>query len=216
MMSARSLYAILPLLGIFLAGCGAEGAATPATIPPEVTADTARTTFAGGCFWCMEPPFEKLDGVVDVLSGYMGGEGENPTYGDYAEKGHIEVVQVYYDPEKVSYERLLHVFWRQIDPTDPDGQFVDRGPEYRSAIFYHDEEQKRLAEESKRELDETGPFDEPIVTEIIPAGTFYPAEEYHQDYYKEHSLRYGYYRSRSGRDDFLDDAWGKDREGADH
>ncbi len=169
-------------------------------------------TFAGGCFWCMEPPFEKLDGVAAVVSGYTGGTGADPTYDDYAQKGHVEAVQVTYDPTQITYAQLLQVFWRQIDPTDAGGQFVDRGPQYRSAIFYHDEEQKRLAEESKEELAASGRFDKPIVTEILPASKFYPAEDYHQDYYEHHSIRYKFYRSRSGRDAFLDKVWGKDRE----
>jgi peptide methionine sulfoxide reductase msrA/msrB len=178
---------------------------TVANRPDETGLATA--TFAGGCFWCMEPPFEKMEGVKDVVSGYAGGEGENPTYDDYAEKGHIEVVRITYDPDKVSYEELLEVFWVQIDPTDPGGQFVDRGREYRSAIFYHNERQERLARESKQQLARTGPFDEPIVTEILPGGKFYPAEEYHQDYYKDRPVRYQFYRSRSGRDAFLDRHW---------
>jgi peptide methionine sulfoxide reductase msrA/msrB len=152
--------------------------------------DTA--IFAGGCFWCMTEPFEKLDGVTQVLSGYTGGSGADPTYHDYAEKGHIEAVQVTYDPAKVSYTKLLDVFWRQINPTDNGGQFCDRGPQYRSAIFYENAEQKRLAEESKEALGKTGRYDNPILTELIKASTFYPAEEYHQDYYKKNPIRYWY------------------------
>ena len=204
--------AFLLAVTIMLAACGPprDAVTQPAN---DVSEDSGLevATFAGGCFWCMEPPFEKLDGVETVVSGYIGGEGDNPNYHTYGEMGYIEAVRITYDPEQVSYEELLDIFWRQIDPTDPDGQFVDRGPEYRSAIFYHDEEQKRLAEESKQELDETGPFEEPIVTEILPATTFYNAEAYHQDYYKERPLRYKVYRSGSGRDDFLDGAWGQDR-----
>jgi peptide methionine sulfoxide reductase msrA/msrB len=198
---------------VLLGGCeprsGGAGAATPKTPKGE---DVEKATFAGGCFWCMEPPFEKLDGVHDVVSGYSGGSGENPTYDDYAEKGHLEVVQVTYDPSEVSYERLLKVFWRQIDPTDPGGQFNDRGRQYSTAVFYHNDAQKRLAEKSKEELDDSGRFDEPIVTEIRPASTFWPAEDYHQDYAKTHSIRYKLYRAASGRDRFLDKAWGEDRE----
>ncbi len=171
-----------------------------------------RAIFAGGCFWCMEPPFEKFDGVATVISGYTGGTGENPTYEDYAQKGHVEVVEVAYDPAKVTYAELLQVFWRQINPTDAGGQFVDRGTQYGSAIFYLDDEQKRLAEESKKELDASGRYDKPIVTEILKASTFYPAEGYHQDYHKTHPIRYKFYRSRSGRDQYLDKVWGKDRE----
>lgn len=170
-----------------------------------------KATFAGGCFWCMEPPFEKLHGVSDVLSGYTGGTGANPTYDDYARKGHVEAIEIAYDPTRVTYAQLLDLFWRQIDPTDAGGQFVDRGPQYRSAIFYHNDEQKRLAERSKQELQASGRFRQPIVTEILPAATFYPAEAYHQDYYKKNPIRYKYYRSRSGRDAFLDKSWGKER-----
>ncbi len=171
---------------------------------------TGEAIFAGGCFWCMEPPFEKLDGVSEVISGYTGGTGENPTYGDYAQKGHLEAIKVTYDPDKISYPELLDVFWRQIDPTDPNGQFVDRGPQYRSAIFYLDQEQKNLAEESKKELAGSGRFNKPIVTEILPATVFYPAEDYHQDYYKNHTFKYKFYRYRSGRDSFLEKVWGDD------
>jgi peptide methionine sulfoxide reductase msrA/msrB len=170
-----------------------------------------KATFAGGCFWCMQPPFEKLKGVVEVLAGYTGGSGENPDYEDYAQKGHIEAVQITYDPSIISYKELLDVFWKQIDPTDSAGQFVDRGPQYRSAIFYHDEEQKRLAERSKEELAKSGRFDKPIVTEIVKATTFYKAEEYHQDYYRKNPVRYKYYRFRSGRDQYLEKVRGKDK-----
>ncbi|MEW6100735.1 MAG: peptide-methionine (R)-S-oxide reductase MsrB [Candidatus Omnitrophota bacterium] len=163
----------------------------------------ATATFAGGCFWCMEPPFEELKGVVDVVSGYTGGRGENPAYEDYAQKGHLEAVQITYDPAQVSYEKLLEAFWGQIDPTDPEGQFVDRGRHYRTAIFYHNEEQRDAAEKSKSELEKSGKFDKPIVTEVIKASTFYKAEDYHQDYYKQCPIDYKRYRSHSGRDQFL-------------
>lgn len=171
-----------------------------------------KATFAGGCFWCMQPPFEKLKGVVEVVSGYSGGTGKNPTYEDYASKGHIEAVQVTYDPSIISYSQLLDVFWRQIDPTDPGGQFVDRGPQYRSAIFYHNQEQKSLAEKSKEDFGKSGRFNKPIVTEIVKATTFYKAEDYHQDYYKKNPIRYKYYRNRSGRDQYLEKVWGHDKE----
>jgi peptide methionine sulfoxide reductase msrA/msrB len=173
--------------------------------------ENEKATFAGGCFWCMQPPFEKLDGVIEVLSGYMGGSGKDPTYEDYAQKGHVEVVQITFDPSKISYSQLLDVFWRQIDPTDGGGQFVDRGPQYRSAIFFHNDEQKKLAESSKEALGKSGRFDKPIVTEIIKASSFYKAEDYHQDYHKKNPLRYKYYRFNSGRDQFLDKVWGQDR-----
>jgi peptide methionine sulfoxide reductase msrA/msrB len=166
-----------------------------------------KATFAGGCFWCMEKPFEQLPGVALVTSGYAGGTNMNPTYQNYAAYGHIEVVEILYDPMVVSYEKLLEVFWRQIDPTDPDGQFVDRGKAYSTGIFYHNAEQKRLAEISKADLDNRGIFDKSIVTPIVPASQFYSAEEYHQDYYKENPIRYKFYRSRSGRDQFLKKTW---------
>jgi peptide methionine sulfoxide reductase msrA/msrB len=169
-----------------------------------------KATFAGGCFWCMTPPFEKLNGVSEVFSGYTGGTGPNPTYKDYAGKGHVEAVQVTYDPSKITYAELLDVFWRQIDPTDPGGQFCDRGPEYRSAIFYENDEQKRLAEKSKEALEKSGRYQKPIVTELIKASIFYKAEEYHQDYYKKNPIRYKFYRSNCGRDQYLRKVWGKD------
>ncbi len=169
-------------------------------------------TFAGGCFWCVEAPYEKVDGVIDAVSGYMGGNTENPTYQDYAQKGHIEVVQITYDPNKISYDDLLHIFWRQINPTDAGGQFGDRGPQYRSAIFYHNDEQKKLAEQSKQQLAQSSRFSKPIVTEILPASTFYPAEDYHQDYYKKHPIKYKFFRFRSGRDGYLKETWGDQQE----
>ena len=170
-----------------------------------------RATFAGGCFWCMEKPFEELAGVVSVTSGYTGGKTPNPTYQNYGSGGHIEAVEIAYDPAKVSYGELLEVFWRQIDPTDAGGQFVDRGREYTSAIFYHDEKQKHLADISKNNLANEKIFAEPIITPILPAEPFYNAEDYHQDYYKKNPLRYKYYRYGSGRDQFLEKAW-HDRE----
>ncbi|MBM4313311.1 MAG: peptide-methionine (R)-S-oxide reductase MsrB [Deltaproteobacteria bacterium] len=173
----------------------------------ETNAGTATATFAGGCFWCVEADFEKVPGVLKVISGYTGGAGENPTYETYGAKGHIEAVQIFYDPAKVTYTQLLNVLWRHIDPTDPGGQFVDRGAGYRSAIFYHDEEQKRLAEKSREELARSGRFAKPIATEIIKFDRFYNAEAYHQDYYKNNPLRYQYYRSGSGRDQFLEKVW---------
>jgi len=168
-----------------------------------------KATFAGGCFWCMEKPFEKLDGVVEVISGYTGGRTENPTYEEVSSgrTGHLEAVQITYDPHTTTYPQLLDVFWKQIDPTDPDGQFVDRGPQYRTVIFYHSPEQEVLAQKSKNDLEQSGRFDKPIVTELTEATTFYEAEAYHQDYYRKNPLRYSFYRSRSGRDRFLDRAW---------
>jgi peptide methionine sulfoxide reductase msrA/msrB len=170
-------------------------------------------TFAGGCFWCTEADFEKALGVKAV-SGYTGGTKENPTYQEVSSgsTGHVEAVQVYYDPSQVTYEELLDTFWRHIDPTDPGGQFVDRGSQYRSVIFYHDEEQKELAEKSKEALSKSGKFSKPIVTEILKFTRFYEAEEYHQDYYKKNPLRYKFYRYNSGRDQFLKKVWGSDME----
>ncbi|MGE5892914.1 MAG: peptide-methionine (S)-S-oxide reductase MsrA [bacterium] len=171
-------------------------------------------TFAGGCFWCMETPFEKLDGVKEVISGYTGGHKEKPTYEEVSAgaTGHVEAVQVLYDPAIVSYAKLLDVFWRQIDPTDPAGQFVDRGSQYRSVIFYHNAEQKKLAEKSKEDLQKSDRFQKPIVTEILPASAFYRAEDYHQDYYKKSPIRYKFYRFNSGRDQYLKKVWGNGKD----
>ncbi|MGD2116533.1 MAG: peptide-methionine (S)-S-oxide reductase MsrA [Acidobacteriota bacterium] len=171
-------------------------------------------TFAGGCFWCMEPPFEKLDGVAEVVSGYTGGEEVDPTYEEVSsgQTGHREAVRVTYDPSKVGYEKLLKVFWRSIDPTDAGGQFADRGSQYETGIFYHDDEQKRLAEHSKQELAASGRFEEPIVTEILPAGPFYAAEDYHQDYYEKNADHYERYREGSGRGPFLREVWGEEKQ----
>lgn len=168
-----------------------------------------RATFAGGCFWCMVGPFENEPGVIDVISGYTGGFKPNPTYEEVCsdETGHYEAVNIIYDPEKISYDRLLDIFWRQIDPTDPGGQFQDRGSSYRTAIFYHDEEQRQKAEASKQALEKSGRFDKPIVTQILPASTFYPAEDYHQDFHKKNPYRYQLYRQASGRDQFLKRYW---------
>lgn len=169
-----------------------------------------KAIFAGGCFWCMEAPFEKMAGVISVVSGYEGGSGLNPTYKNYANKGYIEAIEIIYDPLLLTYAQLLDIYWQQIDPTDSTGQFVDRGKQYSSAIFYLNDEQKAQAEMSKKKLARSGVFVEPIVTEIIAAINFYPVEEYHQDYYKKNSLSYKYYRFRSGRDSFLNKVWNKD------
>ena len=171
--------------------------------------DTARATFAGGCFWCMEHPFEKLDGVLEVVSGYTGGDKQNPTYEEVSsgETGHLEAVQILYNPSKVTYNQLLDAFWRQIDPTDPGGQFVDRGEQYTSAIFYHDEVQRAAAEASRQTLTRSGRYDKPIVTRIRKATRFYKAEDYHQDYYKKNPIRYKYYKYGSGRDPYLKKMW---------
>ena len=173
-----------------------------------------KATLAGGCFWCTEADFEKLPGVVKVVSGYTGGQRKSPTYEEVSSgtTGHVEAVQVYYDPSKISYEDLLEYFWKHIDPTDSGGQFFDRGAQYRSAIFYHDDEQKRMAEKSKEGLEKSRRFSKPVATEIVAYKTFYDAEEYHQDYYKKHPLKYGYYRHGSGRDQFIMEHWGSETE----
>lgn len=173
----------------------------------------SKATFAGGCFWCMEGPFETLQGVTDVISGYAGGEEANPTYEGVSSgtTGHREAIQIAYDPAKISYGELLDVFWRQIDPTDGGGQFADRGRQYQTAIFYHDAEQQDLAEASKAALAESARFDKSIATEILPFRSFYPAEDHHQDYYKKQPARYSSYRSRSGRGPYLAKAWGADK-----
>lgn len=174
-------------------------------------AQLAVATFAGGCFWCMEPPFEKLAGVTEVISGYAGGNEPKPTYEDVSagKTGHLEVIQVHFDQNKISFKELVEVFWHQVDPTDDGGQFVDRGKQYKTAIFYHTPEQKEIAEKSKDSLDKSGRFDKPVVTPIIAFNTFYPAEDYHQDYYKKNPLKYKYYRSGSGRDAYLEKTWSK-------
>ena len=171
-------------------------------------------TLAGGCFWCTEADFEKLPGVVRVVSGYTGGHRENPTYEEVSsgQTGHVEAIQVYYDPAELSYTQVLDYFWKHIDPTDGSGQFVDRGAQYRSLIFYHDEEQQKLAEESREALAATGRFKKPVRTEIKPFTVFYDAEEYHQDYYRKHPLKYKFYRHGSGRDQFLEKTWKDTRE----
>jgi peptide methionine sulfoxide reductase msrA/msrB len=174
----------------------------------------SRATFAGGCFWCMEPPYEKLDGVINVISGYSGGHKENPTYKEVTagSTGHRESVQITFDPSRIRYEELLNVFWKQVDPTDPGGQFADRGSSYMTAIFYHDEDQKKAAEESKKELERSGRYKKPIVTEILPASTFYKAEEYHQDYPEKNPIRYKLYRFYSGRDQYLNKVWDDEKD----
>ena len=180
--------------------------------PPPAGA-RAVATFAGGCFWCMEPPFDKLAGVITTISGYIGGTTLNPTYEQVVRggTGHAEAVQVTYDPTKISYEQLLLVFWRNVDPHDAGGQFCDRGDSYRTGIFVHDEAQKRAAEESKKALAASGKLKKPIVTEIVPAGKFYPAEEYHQDFYRKNAFRYNFYRSNCGRDARLREVWGDEK-----
>ncbi len=197
------------VVGIGIA-IGVSSQADDHAAAPDAGGELALATFAGGCFWCMEPPYDELDGVVATISGYIGGHKDNPTYHEVSAggTGHTEAVQVSYDPRKISYERLLEVFWRNIDPTTADRQFCDRGSQYRTGIFYHDDEQKRLAEASKTSLERDKPFAEPVVTEVVPAGTFYPAEDYHQDYYVKNPLRYKFYRFNCGRDARLQELWG--------
>jgi peptide-methionine (S)-S-oxide reductase len=191
---------------LFMLASLAAAAATPVTVPPGY----AVATFAGGCFWCMEGPFDNVPGVVSTTSGYTGGTKVNPSYEDVSSgtTGHAESVQVVYDPKKVTYEKLLDVYWHNIDPTTRDRQFCDAGTQYRSAIFYHDAAQRQAAEASKAALEKSKPFREPIVTQIVMAGAFYPAEDYHQDYYKKNPVRYQLYRSGCGRDARLKQLWG--------
>ena len=172
-------------------------------------------TFAGGCFWCMIPPFQKLDGIYEVIAGYIGGHAKNPTYDQVcsANTGHYEAVQLKFDPEKISYDKLLETFWRQIDPTDLGGQFYDRGQQYNTAIFYHDEEQKRLSEASKAKMESEGRFNKAIATKILKASEFYPAEEYHQNYHLKNSEHYKRYRIGSGRDSYIEKTWGMNKSG---
>ncbi|MBU1566150.1 MAG: peptide-methionine (R)-S-oxide reductase MsrB [Proteobacteria bacterium] len=181
-----------------------------ATEQQQSSGELAKAMFAGGCFWCMEKPFEHLEGVKSVVSGYTGGTTKNPTYDNYMGGGHIEVVEITYDPNKISYQQLLDVYWHQVDPTDAGGQFVDRGHAYSTAIFYNSDGERRLAEASKAGLAASGIFKGLLVTPILPYSTFYPAEEYHQDYYSKNPVRYTFYRSRSGRDTFLESIdWSK-------
>ena len=198
--SPRGLAAMLLLLLVLGGSSGTS-----------LAADQAKATFAGGCFWCMEPEFDKLDGGAAVVVGYTGGTTKNPTYEQVSagRTGHAESVEITYDPTKITYERLLDVFWHNIDPTVKDQQFCDHGSQYRTGIFYYDDQQKRLAEASKSALDRNKPFSAAIVTEITRASEFYPAEDYHQDFYLKNPLRYKYYRSGCGRDARLKQLWGK-------
>ena len=197
----------LLLAGLVLAGPAA--AQDSAGGGPDRRIDTA--VFAGGCFWCMQEAFEKVDGVVEVTAGYAGGTVAKPTYEQVSAggTGHAESVEVKYDPRKITYARLLDVFWHNVDPVTPERQFCDAGHQYRSAIFYRDDGQQRAAEASKRALEDSKRFSQPIVTEIVPAGTFYPAEEYHQDYYKKNPARYHFYKFNCGRAQRLEELWGK-------
>ncbi len=182
------------------------------TVLPAHASEPARATFGGGCFWCMEPPFDKLTGVTETISGYAGGDVEDPTYEQVTAggTGHVEVVQVIYDPDKITYQELLEVYWPETDPTDADGQFCDRGESYRPVIFYHDEEQQHMAETSKEELQRNKPFAGPVTTTIEPLNeSFYPAEDYHQNYYEKNPIRYKFYRYGCGRDAQLEALWEK-------
>ena len=192
-------------------GCAQETVMKGPTAATEES-ELEVATFAGGCFWCMEPPFEQLDGVKEVISGYAGGSEEHPKYEEVASgaTGHLESIQVTYDSKKVSYKKLLDIFWMQVNPTDNEGQFVDRGNQYTTAIFYHTLEQKKIAEASKKALDKSGKYDEPVITPIIEFSSFYPAEEYHQDYYKKSKVKYKTYRFFSGRDQYLKSIWGEE------
>ena len=196
----RASWLSLLVLGAVL--CGSAGSAP---------AEEATATFAGGCFWCMQPAFDDVPGVISTTAGYTGGHTKDPSYHEVGSgtTGHAEAVEVVYDPKKVSYADLLKVFWRNVDATDADGQFCDRGDQYRSAIFYHDEEQKRLADESKKEAAKALRVPGPIVTQIVPATQFYRAEDYHQSYYRKNPLRYRVYRYGCGRDQRLEEVWGE-------
>jgi peptide methionine sulfoxide reductase msrA/msrB len=204
---SRTLARLLPL--VVLAGSTGSGAA-----PPDAAeSGTATATLAGGCFWCMQSPFEKLPGVLSTTVGYTGGQTKNPSYEQVSagDSGHAEAVRIVYDPSRIRYEQLLDVFWHNIDPVTPDGQFCDHGHQYRAAIFSHDEAQRRLAEESKKRLEASERFDRPIVTEIVAAAEFYPAEEYHQNYEKKNPARYKFYRWKCGRDERLKALWGDEQ-----
>ncbi|CAN5250749.1 peptide-methionine (S)-S-oxide reductase MsrA [soil metagenome] len=186
------------------------GTASHAEESPSTAQNQSETAiFAGGCFWCMEPPFDELEGVVSTTSGYAGGNEPDPSYEEVSagETGHLEAMRVEFDPEQIGYEELLAVYWRNVDPLDAGGQFCDRGSSYQTAIFYSNAEQKRLAEQSKADIEASARFDEPIVTPILPATGFYPAEERHQDYYEKHPIKYKFYRYRCGRDARLEELW---------
>jgi peptide-methionine (S)-S-oxide reductase len=200
---------LLAGVGVALATFAAAQAPTP-PLKPSIQLSYATATFAGGCFWCTEADFDKVPGVISTTSGYIGGGTPNPTYEQVSagRTGHTEAVQVIYDPARVSYDKLVEYFWRTIDPTVKDRQFCDIGSQYRTGIFTHDAEQKRIADASKAALAKSKPFKEPIVTEITAGGTFYPAEAYHQDYYKKNPIRYNYYRGGCGRDARLKELWG--------
>ena len=197
----------LMLVAMFILLTFAGGSAVSREVP---ISNLAKATFAGGCFWCMEPPYDTLDGVISTTSGYTGGTKANPTYEEVSAgiTSHAEAVEVLYDPGKVTYAELLEVFWRNIDPTTDDRQFCDKGRQYRTAIYYHNEEQGSLAEQSKQAVEQSKDFPGPILTEITAATAFYPAEDYHQDFYVKNPFRYKFYRYSCGRDQRLEDLWG--------
>ena len=200
------------LLGVLILRNNAKLGSINVNLGTDIEYDSLEVaTFAGGCFWCMESAFEASDGVVEAVSGYTGGTVVNPTYEQVSrgQTGHLEAVQVYYDPQIISYEELLAVYWRSVDPTDDGGQFFDRGSQYKTAIFYHDETQRKLATEAKEDLDKSGRFSKPVVTEILEFRVFYRAEDYHQDYYKKNVLNYKIYSNASGREEFIEKHWGK-------
>jgi peptide-methionine (S)-S-oxide reductase len=203
------------LAAVLLAGTAALASAQSAPGSTPAAPATSKAIFAGGCFWCVEADFDKVDGVLSTTSGYIGGTAANPTYEQVSSKrtGHAEAVEIVFDPRKVTYEKLVDYFWHTIDPTTKDRQFCDTGSPYRTGIFVLDAEQMRIAEASKARLEKNKPFKEPIVTEIQPAGPFYPAEDYHQDYYKKNPLRYQYYRTACGRDARLKQLWGEKAKG---
>ena len=227
-MNSRMREALLPSLSVALrfAAYAILAAAVTGCVGPPVGAEDEnakmdeamsnenyqKATFAGGCFWCMEPPFDSVDGVISTTSGYIGGHKDDPTYEEVSAggTGHTEAIEIVFDPAKVGYAELLEVFWRNIDPTTANRQFCDVGSQYRTGVFYHDEEQKKLAEQSRARIDDSGALPSAIVTEIVEAGPFYPAEDYHQDYYKKNPIRYKFYRNGCGRDDRLEQLWGEE------
>jgi len=212
--SYMKIIVLVNIFFLFLTGCSAsqqqgEDTSDQNAQLASVSNNTETATIAGGCFWCIEAPFEKIEGVISSVSGYAGGDEKNPTYKAVAsgQTSHRESVQVTYDPEIISYSEILDIFWKQFDPTDPGGSFYDRGTQYTSAIFYHNEEQRKVAEASKQQLDDSGIFDKPIVTDILELNAFYQAEDYHQDYYKKKPDHYQSYRKGSGRDKFIEKHW---------
>jgi len=211
-MQKRNVIAIIAIILMLANASCAKLLEGDSTVKSNNQGGYSKATFAGGCFWCMEPPFEKLNGVQEVIAGYTGGDKEDPTYKEVSsgETGHYEAVQITYDPSTISYGELLAVFWMQIDPTDAGGQFVDRGSQYRTAIFYHDEQQKKMAEECKAILEKSGMYDKSIATQILPYEEFYRAEEYHQDYYRTNALSYEHYNCSSGRHTYMQEKWGSE------